>query len=256
MSKIISIVVVLAVIVLLFKFIGGDNSTKTVNTKDANVTNTTATTTESTKGAPLGFKLTDRPEYVQVHLGDGKYNISPSDITITWTGRKVILKNWVDKGNISLKEGSFIIKNGDITSNKFVFDMTSIKALSTGAGGGQDKLSKHLMSADFFDVAKFATSTFVVNEIIASTTENNYILKGDLTIKDSTNEISIPVTMDRSKKDMITAKGSVDIDRTLWNVKYGSNKFFDKLGDNVIDDKFNISFDIKINTSTFKVESI
>lgn len=209
----------------------------------------TPVNTVETNGQVTGIKTPDG-SYVSFNLADKIYTVNPADAKITWTGRKVILKNWIDSGTISLKEGTFEVKGDAVVLNKFVMDMTSIVATKTGSGGGQATLSKHLKSADFFDVEKFPTATFTVKEIMtngSSTTE--YIAKGDMTIKGITNEISIPVTFDRSNPSMAIAKGSVDLDRTLWDIRYGSNKFFKELGDNIIDDMFNISFEIKLNTN-------
>ena len=239
MTKIISIIALIVVAILIIVSIS--------NKKPEEVK--TPVNTVETNGQVTGIKTPDG-SYVSFNLADKVYTVNPADAKITWTGRKVILKNWIDSGTISLKEGTFEVKGDAVVLNKFVMDMTSIVAVKTGAGGGQATLSKHLKSADFFDVEKFPTATFTVKEIMtngSSTTE--YIAKGDMTIKGITNEISIPVTFDRSNPSMAIAKGSVDLDRTLWDIRYGSNKFFKELGDNIIDDMFNISFEIKLNTN-------
>ncbi|MEK7184635.1 MAG: YceI family protein [Patescibacteria group bacterium] len=253
MSKIISIVIVIAVLVFIVSAINNRSEKNDAKISDTNKVSPTLNTKATSTEAVLGIKIADG-SYVQLHLADRKYILNPSEISINWTGRKIILKKWIDKGKISLKEGSFEIKSGDIVSNSFTIDMTSIVGLSTGAGSGQDKLTNHLKSADFFDVEKFPISTFIIDEIIASSTKSIYIINGKLTIKDVTNKISIPITVDTSDTKLIVIKGSVDLDRTLWNIKYGSGKFFDDLGNNVIDDMFNISFEIKSDISKYKTE--
>jgi len=238
MTKIISIIVLIVVVILAIV---------SFNKKPAEV-KAPVNVVES-NGEVTGIKIPDGT-YVSFHLGDKVYKVDPADAKITWTGRKVVLKNWIDTGTIALKEGTFEVKGDVVVSNKFVIDMTSITAIKTGAGGGQATLSKHLKSADFFDVDKFPTSTFTVKEIMVNgTSTTDYIAKGDMAIKGITKEISIPVTFDRTNPDMTVAKGSVDLDRTLWDVRYGSDKFFKGLGDNIIDDMFNISFEIKLNTN-------
>lgn len=239
MNKIISIFAVLIIAVLILVSVNKKNDVKKVTE------NTVAT---STVGA---IQISD------IKIADGVYTINPSDVKLTWTGRKVILKKWIDSGVVSVKEASFEIKDNSAISNKFVIDMASITGKSTGAGGGQDKLTTHLKSADFFDVAQFPTSTFVAKELVVDTSTSTkeipanskrFIINGDMTIKGVTNPISIPTVFTASTDGLnITAVGSVDLDRTLWNVKYGSGKFFDNLGDNVIDDMFNISFETKIS---------
>lgn len=232
MKKIISIIVVLALAIIVISL---------VSNKKAPVT-TPDTTTDTTISTSTAISLGD------IKIADGSYSVKPSDATITWTGRKVVLKNWIDSGKINLKEMVFEVKDGKISSNKFIIDMTSIAGVSTGAGGGQDKLTTHLKSADFFDVVTFPTSTFVAKEFTASTTKPGlFIVKGDLTIKGTTNEISIPATINYSDGKTLVIKGTATVDRTLWNIQYGSGKFFKNLGDNVIADNFTLDFDIKIS---------
>ena len=239
MKKIISIFAVLIIAVLVLVSVNKKNDDKKVTE------NTVASSTVGT------IQISD------IKIADGIYTINPSDIKLTWTGRKVILKKWIDSGVVSVKEAVFEIKNNSAISNKFVIDMTSITGKSTGAGGGQDKLTTHLKSADFFDVAQFPTSTFVAKELVVDTSTSTkeipanskrFLINGDMTIKGVTNPISIPAVFTASTDGTsVTAIGSVDLDRTLWNVKYGSGKFFDNLGDNVIDDMFNITFEAKIS---------
>jgi polyisoprenoid-binding protein YceI len=238
MKKIISIIVLIVVVILVIVYIGK---------KPADVKAPVNTVDNS--GVVTGIKIPSGSN-VSFNLSDKVYAINPADTKITWTGRKVILKNWIDSGTIALKEGTFEVKGDSVVLNKFVFDMTSIAAMKTGSGKGQDMLSKHLKSADFFDVEKFPTATFIAKDVMPSgTSTTEYTVRGDMTIKGITKEISIPVTFDRTNPDMTVAKGSVDLDRTLWDIKYGSDKFFQGLGDNIIDDMFNISFEMKLSTN-------
>lgn len=230
MTKIISIIVVIVIIILSIVSL----NKKAADEKSSMISDTKVQATSSTPVSLNGAKISD-----------GSYNIASSDANITWSGRKVVLKNWVDTGVISLKEAKFEVKDNAIVSNSFVIDMTSINSKTTGGGGGQDKLTTHLKSADFFDVAQFPTSTFTAKDISTSTDGKSYVVKGDMTIKGITNEISIPTTFTPSADGKsVSVKGSVDLDRTRWEVKYASTKFFQNLGDNIIDDMFNITFDL------------
>jgi hypothetical protein len=42
----------------------------------------------------------------------------------------------------------------------------------------------------------------------------------------------------------LKANASFDIDRTEWDIKYGSGKFFQDLGDKMINDAFTVKFNI------------
>ncbi len=168
---------------------------------------------------------------------DGNFTIDSTNSKANWTGKKTIKKDWIDTGTIALKEGNFSITDGMISSGKVIFDMNSISVDMTGSGGGQDKLSTHLKSNAFFDVEKFPEATFAFTKHEAGN------LIGDLTIKGVTKSISIPATVS-SVNNKTHIQGKAVIDRTLFNVKFGSNKFFDDLKDNVIDDTFNLEFDV------------
>lgn len=228
MKKLIGIIVVLIVIVFIFTRFGGNNVNTVINPGD-----TTVTTVVTAAGEPVP---------------DGVYVANSDESTVNWSGKKILLENYTDTGVIDLANGQITIENGQIASGSFVIDMTSIAASTTGRGDGQTMLTGHLKSADFFDVEKFATSTFVAREFRAATNTN--VIVGDLTIKGITNEVAIPVTFAYESDGTLIANGSVDIDRTLWDVRFGSEKFFKGLGDNVIGDMFNLSFSVEMERST------
>ncbi len=247
MSKIISSIIVIAILVFIVSAI--INKSEKENIKDSEKTENTeiveklSTSTDPINTIPIP----------QITIADGKYSIKPSDISIKWLGRKIVLKDFTEKGSVMAKEANFEVINNKVISNVFIIDMTSILNAKAKAGDKQDRLTAHLKSADFFDAEKFPTATFIAKEFIASTTDV-FTLNGDLTVKGITNKISIPITLDRKDTKFIKAKGSVELDRTLWDIRYGSDKFFDNLGDKIIDDMFNINLEIKINTSIPKTE--
>lgn len=169
---------------------------------------------------------------------DGSYAISTSSSSMTWQGSKPLVPGYSDVGQISLQGGTLVVTDGAIASGSFVVDMNSIDAKSTGRGDGQDLLSRHLKSADFFDVEKFPTATFV----ITSTTPTGEIT-GDLTIKGITESVTFQADISEEGETLM-AEATVELDRTVWDVRYGSGSFFDNLGDNVIDDNFTVTLNL------------
>ena len=96
------------------------------------------------------------------------------------------------------------------------------------AGDAKQKegLEGHLKSPDFFDVAKYPTAKFEITSVepyVADSTSKlkdaTNIIKGNLTLKDSTKNIAFParITVDATKA---TAVADFDIDRTLWGMNY------------------------------------
>ncbi len=167
----------------------------------------------------------------QKHIVDAKAS------KITWLGEKI---GGEHKGTIVLKSGEFTEKGNKIVSGNFVMDMTSIKDTDLDDEGYRTKLEGHLKSDDFFGVEKHPTA----NLIITSSEPfkgGKAKVKGDLTIKGKTNPIEFEVV--RSGKSY---KGKLVVDRSKYDVRYGSKSFFDNLGDKVIYDEFNIYVDLSV----------
>ncbi len=158
-----------------------------------------------------------------------KFN--PTKSEIKWTGKKVSGEHF---GNINLKEGSITLKGNAIVAGKFVIDMTSITVKDLEPGEWHDKLLGHLKSDDFFGVEKYPEAVLVIDK--STPLMNKMVtITGKLTIKGKTQ----PVVFVATKTDMgYTAK--VMVDRTKYDIRYGSGKFFENLGDKMIYDDFTL----------------
>lgn len=178
-------------------------------------------------------------------LSDGSYEIRAGS-DLQWMGRKTLIANYEDYGKVEIKEGNFQISQGNIISGRIVLDMTSISTDRTGKddGAGGDMLSNHLKSDDFFAVERFPEAVFAINQA-SSTEEGVYNVDGSLTVKDISKPVSFQTYAYQSNgQDML--KAEFNVDRTQWDIKYGSNKFFSDLADRVIDDSIYISFDLPV----------
>ncbi|MDQ5958044.1 MAG: hypothetical protein QG665_390 [Patescibacteria group bacterium] len=174
---------------------------------------------------------------------DGEYVLSTSETKIEWTGTKTLIADYKDTGTIGLKSGSFTLADGNVASGTIVFDMKTIAGTETSNKTIPiTNLATHLMSPDFFDVAKYPTATFVVTEAeVVGGSAGAFILTGDLELKGVKNEIQIPIKL-ADADGQVAASGVFTIDRTKWGIKYGSGKFFKDLGDKVIADNIDIQF--------------
>ncbi len=149
-------------------------------------------------------------------------------------------------------EGTVRISGGEINSNHgqltgFVeIDMTSIKDTDLKDEKMNAKLTNHLKSEDFFDAAKYPKSKFVITSIVplkAVEEGATHKVSGNLTIKDKTNPISFDATL-IVQSNKITCVGSAVVDRSKFDVRYGSKTFFEDIGDKVIYDEFTIKFNL------------
>lgn len=165
---------------------------------------------------------------------DGFYRIDNTRSSVKWLGAKIT--GSTHEGTVNLTEGGLVLKNGVITGGKFSIDMTSINVTDL-EGGKKEKLEGHLKNADFFDVEKHTTANL---EIVSVDGDN---VKAKLTIKGITDEVTFPTKVVLNGDGSLTATASIEVDRSKYDVRYGSGSFFDNLGDKAIDDilKFNVS---------------
>ncbi|HQW02847.1 MAG TPA: YceI family protein [Saprospiraceae bacterium] len=165
--------------------------------------------------------------------GDLKVNTAASKVE--WIGRKVTGKH---NGTINIKEGVLQIKDGILLGGSFVIDMTSIKVLDM-TGEYAAKLEGHLKSDDFFAADAYPTSKLIITQANAKG-DGQFEIKGNLTIRDVTKEVTFmtQLTPDGKKYKATT---NITIDRSNYNVKYGSGSFFEGLGDKTIYDEFDLA---------------
>lgn len=161
--------------------------------------------------------------------------------TVKWKGFKPTGEH---EGTISLSKGFLEINQGKLVGGAVVIDMNTIVNTDMPADNEYNaKLVGHLKSADFFDVEKHPSATFEFTEI--KEVEGKLNISGNLTIKGITKNITISTTLN-NVKGITTLKSDVFvIDRTDFNVRYGSKKFFDNLKDKFINDEFELSFEVK-----------
>jgi polyisoprenoid-binding protein YceI len=156
---------------------------------------------------------------------------------IEWKGFKPTGSH---NGTIAIKEGKLEVNDGNVGSGKFVIDMGSINVTDIPAEDkGNSKLKGHLTSPDFFDVEKYPNAKFEVTGI--KTVEGKTMLSGNLTLKDATNNISFPIKTSMDGNSMTLKSETFTIDRSKWNVKYGSKSFFDNLGEKFINDDIELT---------------
>lgn len=172
--------------------------------------------------------------YVLFINGTYQLKVDPKESSVTWTGSKIIGSS--HHGTVSIKEGNLQIDDqGALQGGSFTIDMTSI-ANTDLSGKYKTKLEQHLRSEDFFGVEKFPEANFIISQTVASG-EGKYVVTGDITIKGKTETISFNAELVKQGENYL-ATAQFPINRSRFDVRYGSNSFFDNLGDRAIDDVF------------------
>ena len=105
---------------------------------------------------------------------------------------------------------------------------------ATGQVSGDDRLDKHLVNEDFFNVAKFATATFKSSKITFKG-DAPASIDGELTLLGVTRALSLTVTAFKCqvhpmlKKDYCGADATATIRRSDWGMKYGIPRIGDEV---------------------------
>ena len=166
--------------------------------------------------------------------GEGDVDLEKS--VVTWKGKKVTGKH---HGTIKLKEANMKMENGVLKGGTFVIDMQSLEN-SDLSGNMKGKLEGHLKSPDFFNVEEFPTATLNITNVVSRGMPGEFKIAGDLTIKGITKPVKFNAQIGETE-GMMVAKADITIDRSEYDVRYGSGSFFDNLGDKTIYDEFDLN---------------
>lgn len=163
-----------------------------------------------------------------------RFTVDTVQSRLSWLGEKVTGQH---TGTINLKSGWLTWKDNKIVSGEFDIDMTTLKESEHN-----EKLEGHLKSDDFFGVEKFPVSVLVIS---GSTPfdKGSGVITGSLTIKGITNPVEFKATSQK-KDDGMWFYAIIILDRTKYNIRYGSGDFYDNLGDKTIFDEFKLKVNL------------
>lgn len=162
-------------------------------------------------------------------------NINTATSSIEWLGKKVTGQH---NGTVNFKDGTLVFKKNILAGGSFTVNMTSLTATDL-SGEYQGKLNGHLKADDFFGTEKFPTATLVFKKIGVKSA-NVYNVTADLTIKGITKPVTFELTVNGN-----TATTTFNVDRTKYDIKYGSKSFFESIGDKAIYDEFELKVALK-----------
>lgn len=169
-------------------------------------------------------------------------SVNSAESKVKWLGKKVTGEHF---GNIQIAMGDLQFDGDKLTGGSFEIDMKSITNTDIENQEYNQKLVGHLKSDDFFGVEKFPTARFVITQV-SQKSDNKYHVTGDLTIKGITKSIEFPVEISLNGS-IATASASITVDRSNFDIRYGSGSFFDDLGDKMIYDDFTLDVTLVAN---------
>ncbi|WP_343672340.1 YceI family protein [Chitinophaga sp.] len=182
-----------------------------------------------------------------VKEGEGRsYQVDTTVSVVQFIGTKPTGKH---TGIIRLLESKLYVQDTLITGGSIKINMSTLEDLDLAPTDSmlQHKLEAELKGPMFFDIEKHPVATFEItgvtnfkpsvgNEVLMKNA--NYTVQGNLTIKDSTKNISFPAIITKDK-GVIRAEANFNIDRTLWGMTYRADK---SMQDKLINSLVNIQF--------------
>ena len=181
------------------------------NSRPANAANNGSTASTTAKGEAL--------------------QITPANSAVTFIGSKVTGKH---NGGFTAFTGSIDLVNGKPEESSVSVDIDANTIFAD-----DPKLTEHLKSSDFFDVAKFPKASFKSTKIEpGARPPDNYTITGDLELHGVTKSITFPAKIDVTDAD-VTVKAGFRINRKDFGIVYAGK------ADDLIRDDVAIGLDVK-----------
>ena len=197
-------------------------------------------------GYPTEGTGTDQPDDPQTRLRieDGVYVVDTGAGRVEWIGRNPTTRH---HGTVKIAKGQFKVETGMI-SGTFEMDMNTIHNINLEGDELHPVLEQHLRSDDFFFVKLFPKAVFTITEgkpkDPAWLTSPNYSVKGKLSLRGVSAPLEFDATVNKAEKNRLAIESHFDVDRTQWNVIYGSTRFFEHLGMHKVFDLISIQVNL------------
>ena len=160
---------------------------------------------------------------VQAQAEAPKWELDPAHSGIYFSVKHIYS---VTRGYFEDFSGTVMFSPDDLAGSRFDFEV-QVKSINTA----NSKRDGHLNSPDFFDSKSYPTMTFK-SSAVKHVKDNEYMLEGTLTVKDVSQNISVPfIFMGTTahpfdkKSEVAGFEAKMTIDRLAYNV--GGGKFYE-----------------------------
>jgi len=141
-------------------------------------------------------------------------SIDAATSTVNWKGE--MMGMYSHNGTVAVKEANVSMAGDKVAGGSFVVDLSTITPTDDNykpaEGKTPEKLTEHLSSPDFFDVANHPTASFEITEVAADGSS----AKGNLTVRGITNEETVKnITLADG-----TLSGTLTFDRKKYDVAF------------------------------------
>lgn len=187
-------------------------------------------------------KATESIEPELTSNASSAYTIDTTASSLQWEGYEGLsLGDAEHTGSLNIAKGTLRLDSGVVTGGEVGFDMKNIVVTDIPATSPKnEKLRKHLLSADFFDAEKFPEAVFIVTGITSKGTDS-VLVSGNLTLKGTEKNISFPAAIQVTDSVVKAASPKFYINRKDWGMHYRSEN---SLGDELIRNELGIKLNI------------
>jgi rhodanese-related sulfurtransferase/polyisoprenoid-binding protein YceI len=179
-----------------------------------------------------------------VTIPDGQYTVDANASQVEWVGRN---PNTRHIGTVDIAKGVIDAKDKIITGTVEI-DMNTIHNINLEGDELHPVLESHLKSDDFFFTKMFPKTVFAIKEAKCIEpgwlTAPNYHVNGELNLRGVSAELEFDATVALIDDGTLAMEAHFDMDRTRWDVIYGSTRFFEHLGMHKVFDL--LSFQIRM----------
>ncbi len=174
---------------------------------------------------------------------DGTYILNESNSEVRWDASKVTGKH---HGYVPA-EGAIAFIKGRLMKGEVRIDLSRLNVADITDPSMNERLTRHLMSEDFFHVTEFPAAMMMIAEGKPQR-DGNHGFSGILKIKNQ--DAPVEGTYRAiEEEDGVRLEGEFTFDRTDYDIRYRSGKFFSDLGDNLIHDVVRVAFTVRLDPS-------
>lgn len=170
--------------------------------------------------------------------------INDEESLINWEGYKIIGSSHI--GTLELKEGEILTNEGELVGGSFLIDMESLEVTDL-EGGAKESFEGHMSQEDYFDTTNFPEAKFEITKVLPTQeTDVTHTVFGNLTIKDTTKNISFKANVEGLDSDDVSVTADFNLNRSDWNIGHSDEQsIIDELKDNALKPEFNLKLNIK-----------
>jgi rhodanese-related sulfurtransferase/polyisoprenoid-binding protein YceI len=196
----------------------------------------------SDAGYPVEGTQADQPwdGAAEPRPADGRYELDLERSLIHWTGRNAANSHY---GTIRFAGGWVAVEEGELRGGEASADMRTIE-VDDLEGETSQMLIRHLATGDFFQIDRYKTATFRLEEADAvpgaAPGQTNVSVRGTIELRGVTNPLNFPAVFARAGDDGVALQGTFQLDRTRFGSRYGSGRFFERLGQHLVNDQVTI----------------